>query len=515
MAGAMWDDVASSGMSLEQVKFYLGERGYSATQNIVHGSTFPIIATISSCIFLPKFCLSLAAGSMTDISSSQKNEMLLKYFSIFHVHVGIMYLLSILLICFIVYNKYLNINLSIATYSIGITWPSLSGHGMFNSVDLPILFGFACVWAHHVFNHNKIKEKSNFLVKFLESNFLFIIGSVFIIGTRPPLFVFVILISVSIILVNLWKGNPLSQIIKKYLFNYAIVLLIFSITNPYFIYFFLNDPMSIINATLNFPSGGLEMFMDMLYSSSRLPSFYYVTIFLAYIPDLYLLSIISFILLIAYNFFKSKKRITLKIPDYIEFIHYFYIFLLPLLAILIIKPNLYNNGRQLLFMFLPILIFLVSSINYLVNKLNKIYIYFAIFAYSFFLAYLNDYFSPYTYTLRNFISYQVSPNLLSHDYWGLSLGEFSKVTPEGTKVYAVRNNFPNPYIYFDNLHEINSEGYLQNITDSDFNYVSRFSINPVSLPKFDFCKVSHLEQRNFLGLIHDNYGFILNCRKTN
>jgi hypothetical protein len=54
MAGAMWDDVALSGMSLEQIKFYLGERGYSATQNIVHGSTFPIIATISSCAFLPK-----------------------------------------------------------------------------------------------------------------------------------------------------------------------------------------------------------------------------------------------------------------------------------------------------------------------------------------------------------------------------------------------------------------------------------------------------------------------------
>jgi hypothetical protein len=89
------------------------------------------------------------------------------------------------------------------------------------------------------------------------------------------------------------------------------------------------------------------------------------------------------------------------------------------------------------------------------------------------------------------------------------------VTPDSTKVYAVRNNFPNPYIYFDNLHEINSERYLQNITDSDFNYVYRFSINPVSLPKFDFCEVYHLEQRYFLGLIHDNYGFILNCRKTN
>ncbi|MDA9085025.1 glycosyltransferase family 39 protein, partial [Candidatus Pelagibacter sp.] len=280
--------------------------------------------------------------------------------------------LNFLMSClmFITFYKILRLRFDKIYSSIGLIMiilsPKIFSHYYYNPNDIWAIFSASLVIYFSLYFLKKNKTKYFYFLSFV---FAFSINTRLIFVYFYPIFLFFLFC----------KTKKLFDIhlLKKIFFQFFLFLLfLFLITPELWInifgifYTFLNQ--------LSFPADSLLFFNGEHIRSSELPNYYTFFWILISTPLLYLFMFaLGF-----YCYFLNIKKTSLDT-------HFMFLFLLiPTLAVLIMKPNLFNDWRHFYFLNLGIIYFATLGIEFFFNFIkNKKVLYF--FTFVIFLYFFN------------------------------------------------------------------------------------------------------------------------------
>ena len=299
--------------------------------------------------------------------------------------------------------------------------------------DIPVCFSY--IWTIYFFS----KYVKNFFRTRIK--YVILLGLVigFGLGTRIafivnlfPLF----LISIVFLIIYKNKINLLSEIkiffLESLIIIFSSTLIIFS----FWIFAYDEGPIRAlllaIAETLNLLEQlgpPTDIIKGNIYNTINTPRTYMLSYFLGRFPIfLIILFIISFFIIIGKKNYLSQKYNNFNLKIYSNL----FIFLFPILIIILLKVKLYDGIRLLLFVIPFFSLLTAISINYLLenfntNKLSKIGLVVIFFT---FLPFLERYvrLTPYQYDFTNYshISFANSKNFYQHDYWAISYKELIK-----------------------------------------------------------------------------------------
>ena len=325
---------------------------------------------------------------------------------------------------------------SFISSSIYLLYPYLFGHAMFNMKDIP----FLSLWLISTYFYLTLVEDL-FFEKELKYNQIFLVSffTAFLISIRILGLAILLQYLISlIILFNIKKINLIDFIKENYKKVLSFVLFIFLliyIMNPVL----WHNPLEIINSykwMSNYFNNICTLTLGDCMSSLSLPSSYYFIWLFFKLPILILLGIVIFPLIEGKIF--SQKIVTI----------YYGTILFSLLSLLfifiLIKINIYDELRHVIFIF-P-LIFLLSLTN--IYYLNKKFFFVTGSLLIIFFIFENKSLNPYQYTwLNSFAKFTNIQKNFEIDYWGVSNKNLQKKIID----YAAKNNISkNTCIYGDN-----------------------------------------------------------------
>ncbi len=349
--------------------------------------------------------------------------------------------------------------------------PKIFSHYYFNPNDIWAFFSASLVVYFSLYFLKKNKVKYFYFLSF---------ALAFSINTR---LIFIYLYPVFLFFFFLKNKNFINiSIYKKILFQFLLfAFFLYIITPELWISIF-----SIFNTFINQISFSADSFLHFngeYIRSSQLPNYYTFVWILISTPTIYLIAFISGLVRYLINF----KNNTLDLNFIFLFI------LIPIFAILVMKPNLFNGWRHFYFLNLGIIYFSVYGIEYFLRKIKKEKIkFFFIFGIFLYLLNISNWMiqnHPYQHVFFNYLS-KAKYQKFDLDYWGLSnfealnyiidnlnlnqkivkvkaIGEsriiyayqiLSKESQKKIKILK-RNNILNADFYITNLHDGKNKDY--------------------------------------------------------
>lgn len=271
------------------------------------------------------------------------------------------------------------------------------------------------IWAF--FSSSLVTYCSLYYLKKEKLKYFYFLSLVFALAINTRL-IFIYLYFLFIFMIFIKNKISINKILLKKLFIQFFLFLFFLyiITPQLWINFFgLYD--TFINQ-LSFPQDSMVYFWGKYQRSSELPFYYIFTWMFLSIPILYIfLFFIGFFICI----FEIKNKILS--PHNYDLIFILLYLLLPLLAIIIMKPNLFNGWRHFYFLNLSIIYFAVLAIQNIINlsvggKIKNIFLILLFVNFTNIILWMavNH---PYQHVYFNYIGKKYSTNF-DLDYWGLS-----------------------------------------------------------------------------------------------
>lgn len=271
------------------------------------------------------------------------------------------------------------------------------------------------IWAF--FSSALITYCSLYFIKKEKLKYFYFLSLVFALAINTRLiFIYLYFLFILIVFIK----NKLSidkQLFKKlFLQLFLFLFFLYLITPQLWINFF--GLFETFISQLSFPQDSMVYFWGKYQRSSELPLFYIFIWMLISIPIFY---IFLFFVGLFICIFELRKKILC--PQNYDLIFILLYLLLPLLAILIMKPNLFNGWRHFYFLNLSILYFSVLGIQNIIKflknkKIKNIFLILVVVNLTN-IALWMIFNHPYQHVYFNHIGKKYSSNF-DLDYWGLS-----------------------------------------------------------------------------------------------
>ena len=330
-------------------------------------------------------------------------------------------------------KKIFNKNIALVSVLLTLLNPFFFGHMGMNSKDIVIFFSL--IWFSYYF-YLYCTENNKLIKNLLFASFFLGFGC----GVRLTFLVvvFPVVICGLIYLFNRYRSDYL-DLIKRLslhiLIAFFITIFLVVLCWPHIFISIQSDNLLrflsiIIKNTINWNAGPkIGLLNGEYYEVFNTPKSYFIY-FIVYRLPIYF----SILLIFSYYLMFFKK---LKIQDDINNFNYKFLIInliafFPILLVLILSANVYDNIRLFLFV-IPFLCIIASfSINQLFktfndNRKNKIFvsIILILFSFSFYRFII---LTPYQYTYVNYVypSYEKTIDKFEQDYWGTSYKELVK-----------------------------------------------------------------------------------------
>jgi hypothetical protein len=240
-----------------------------------------------------------------------------------------------------------------------------------------------------------------------------------------------LLVGLYFILKSKWKAVPV-------LLGYSgIAMLVTYLTWPYLWGAPIQNLLRSIEIASDFPWGGKVLFAGIEYTPASLPRSYLPVLLIIQTPEFSLILFLSGLMIVTLGIFSKKL-------DWQKWLVISLWFFLPLLAVIIVRPTIYDNFRQFLFILPPAFLFIAASLQWILdhvhNKLLTTIIMIALVLPNIFtLVKLH----PFQYSYYNNLvgGLQGAFRRYDTDYWATSYAEatryLNKTAPTGSTVVVV------------------------------------------------------------------------------
>jgi hypothetical protein len=370
-----------------------------------------------------------------------------------------------------------------------------------NSKDVPLFTGFsALIYLFALFLDSDVENRP----KKFEIIFWTFISIVFTVGVRPislawvgPLFL-VLFILCKLKNVRdqstLAVGVGISSVFVTFT-NYYLL------TNP--IYWFSN----LLDTGKNFPWTGAVLSWGKLYRAPDIPRNYLSEMLLAQIPLLVFFTLLLFIFTTRAKGIKSIRFLPMSVRVSLIF------FSFVVLQSILLKPVIYDNGRQLLFVWLFVVVISIWFINVSFSELVKSKFLSTLLLFLGVISFIDQAkVFPYNYIYRNEIARTLPQGSFETDYWGISGKELtnwvikdaeSTGNASASFAYIFQQSF-DPYVKNTALTPVS-------INDLSATYYSQIW-RPGLLPDYSAqCPVVFSVERSFLLGKKEILGYVRKC----
>jgi hypothetical protein len=316
--------------------------------------------------------------------------------------------------------------------------PIWYGNSFMNLKDIPIFTGFAAliyITALIFDQTTQIKKKT---IIFWVS-----ISIIFTVGVRPAMSA---LIFPTIIFHLIWQKKQNKKIGKVYSLGVFLSLSYVLFTN----YFLFQNPWSYFlnsfSTGAKFGWTGSVLSWGSMYQSPAIPRTYLIQMLSAQTP----LAVIILIVLALLVFSFTIKNLREKVPTSVSLAAF--LFFIVLISTLIFRPVLYDNARQLLFIWVFVCVVALWSLDYLLfggEKRNFLRLIISLLMFVCIIDQIKLF--PYNYIYRNEIARLAPAGSFETDYWGISGKELTKWVIQDAKSSNIKNEtfafiFPQSYV---------------------------------------------------------------------
>lgn len=382
-----------------------------------------------------------------------------------------------------------------------ILTPTLFGNFFMNSKDVPLFTGFTSLMYLIALLFDNVYS---IRVKKAEIFFWVFVSVVFTFGVRP---ISITWLMPFFVLIIFFAFKQKSTYLRPILTGLFVSLIYVFLTN----YYLLTSPLfwvsNLLNTGKDFPWTGAVLSWGHLYRAPEIPGSYLIEMLFAQIPLVVILIIPVYIFRIRD---KSKKKIS-KMP--FSVIASLILSLLVILQALVLKPVIYDNGRQLLFVWgllALVFIWLLGESLSTIRKYKSISTVLACLSIVVFLDQIKLF--PYNYIYRNEIAQILPSGSFETDYWGLSGKELARWVVRDSAL----DNTPNAkfaYIFQQSYDPFLEESELELVSTNDLGtkYYSQIW-RPGLLPDFSAqCPIVYSVDRSFLLGKREVLGYVRKC----
>ena len=379
--------------------------------------------------------------------------------------------------------------------------PTLFGNFFMNSKDVPLFTGFCAliyIFALLLDNPSSGKIRAREIVLWV------FIAVVFTIGVRPISAAWMAPL-LGILLYLIYRQNRMhlkSLLIGIFVSGiYIVISNYFLITNP--IFWLSNN----FRTGQNFPWTGAVLSWGEMYTAPNIPGRYLLEMLSA---QLSLLTVISIPLFI---FGKNKRILASMRESPVSVKIACLLFTVILLQSIILKPVIYDNGRQLLFiwgMVFMISVWLYSEVLDSILKSKAFIALITIFSTITLVDQVGVF--PYNYTYRNEIARTLPQGSFETDYWGISAKEMTEWVindskKDGNPSASFAYIFPQSYIPYLTKSSLTSVS-TSDLTAKYYSQIWR----PGLLPDFSAqCPVVYSVERAFFLGKNEVLGYVRKC----
>lgn len=382
-----------------------------------------------------------------------------------------------------------------------ILTPTLFGNFFMNSKDIPLFTGFSSLMYLIALLFDKVETIK---VKSTEIVFWVFVSVVFTFGVRPISIAWLIpIFAVIIIFVFKQKDTYLRPIFIGLCISIAYTW----ITN----YYLLTNPLfwisNLLNTGKDFPWTGAVLSWGKLYRAPEIPGSYLSEMLFAQIPLFVILIIPVYIFRIRSKSKNNKSKLPFSV------IASFALSLFVILQTLVLKPVIYDNGRQLLFVWGLLALVLMWLINESYSTIKKFKSIATVLACLTIVATIDQIkLFPYNYVYRNEIAQKLPAGSFETDYWGLSGKELARWVVKDSSL----SNIPNAkfaYIFQQSYDPFLKKSGLElvSINDLGTKYYSQIW-RPGLLPDYSAqCPIAYSVERSFLLGKKEVLGYVRKC----
>ena len=265
-------------------------------------------------------------------------------------HIGNFVCFQFGLICFYFLARRFTITLpSLATTALISSQPLLWGHGFINPKDIPFMtFFMASILVG--LKMLDVLEKKGYSLKTLMNNSWFYVAGIFL-GLTVSIRILGLAAGI-IVLFHLFLSNPHKALRLSYAY-YGLALIISFLTWPYLWASPVVNFLKSLYVMLKFQWVGHVLFDGVYYRTDQVPLTYFPQLFSMQLTETSLILFAAgFLMLFLTNLRKKHNDLIILILVW---------FIVPVTFILVKGINLYDNTRQLLFIFPPV--FLIISVG--------------------------------------------------------------------------------------------------------------------------------------------------------
>lgn len=434
-AGISWDELAEYQTLLVNIGAVKGLwiGSYAEYQSLLHygdryyGIGFHLISNVIAII-------ALWVNSHIHSFSTNPSEILFTHLSVFAAFV-----LSGLVIKSILEKLINNHSMSLIGMMTYLLWPYLLGHAFVNVKDIPFLFAWL-LCTNSLLNllqywYGKFTIRSN---QALLHFFLLGVGTAWLLSIRiSGLLIFIEYAACFFVYLFLGKCRLKLALRVSYLAAFALPL----VMGAFILYpVFWHNPLEVVNAIQymsQHPWDGDTLTAGKFLAPRQLSYFYIPAWLIIKLPILVIMGLV----VLPFIFYRSLRK-TNDSPSELPLLNFVGLFLsvvFILLTLVVMKAGLYNELRQVLFIFPLIYALSLTSLYYLSKK----FLYTALTATAIFFVADNFALYPYSYVYINEVARQANiGTLYEKDYLGLSIDRTTtwlnqQVQDHGEKACAV------------------------------------------------------------------------------
>jgi hypothetical protein len=379
--------------------------------------------------------------------------------------------------------------------------PNLFGNFFMNSKDVPLFTGFCSfiyIFALLLDNSRTSKIQPREILPWV------FVALVFTVGVRPISVVWVAPLLFLLVYLIYRRNLMYLKILMLGIFASGVYIVVSN-------FYLLTDPIFWVSSSFrtgqNFPWTGAVLSWGELYRSPNIPGRYLLEMLIAQLPLLTVISIPLF-------FFDKNQKILIAIKKSPVSIKVsIFLFTLIVLQSIIVKPIIYDNGRQILFIWglvFMISIWLYSETSDRILKSKLLIALVAIFSTVSLVDQIGIF--PYNYIYRNEIARTLPQGSFETDYWGISAKEMTEWVikdskKDGNLSATFAYIFPQSYVPYLNKSSLISVS-TSDLTAKYYSQIWR----PGLLPDFSAqCPIAYSVERAFFLGKNEVLGYVRKC----
>ncbi len=380
-------------------------------------------------------------------------------------------------------RKFTSLNPSYVALFFVWCFPTVAGYGLMNTKDIPVFAGAACALALSAFEY-KSKSKKDLIRLFLLVN----TSILFVVGVRPGA-AFILIIVFTLQFLQTRDKFAYLRVIAMGIPTLVLCYFTSAAAKNYGIFWFWNTYKS--SSKFSDWQGSMQLWGEEF--STPISRLYYLLVMASQIPLFLFFILVIFIL----HYFFKRSSFNLRFKENFDSIVRSPrilppgLFALFSLQVLLTKPSLYDDARQVIFSWAFIMLSSILLLDYAL-KIIRSKVLLILLAFLISLPVLDSLkIAPYGYTYRNEIANLFEPNGFETDYWGISGKENSdwikNNLPESLKVVS------NPMVVFQTYVSGSSSISGDELPSS---FIYQQIRRPYGVPEiFQECKILHVTSR--------------------